>query len=73
MVWCTGFVGDQSHLPAELLAADGTPLHVGDASSAPGLWFCGRKWLVRRDSGIMLGMAKDAALVGNAVREHLDF
>ena len=35
--WCTGFVGDQSHLPAELLAADGTPLRVGDASSAPGL------------------------------------
>jgi hypothetical protein len=38
-----------------------------------GCGFAVGKWLVRRDSGIMLGMAKDAALVGNAVREHLDF
>ena len=40
-------------------------------SIAPGLWFAGRKWLVRCDSGIMLGMDKDAVLVAGAVRDQL--
>ncbi len=71
VVWCTGFAGDLSYLPAELLADDGSPRCDGAASIAPGLWFAGRKWLVRRDSGIMLGMDKDAVLVAGAVRDRL--
>jgi hypothetical protein len=65
---------------------DAVPLRGGDdlglrraraerACHVPGLRFLGRKWLVRRDSGIMLGMGigmgKDAVLVANGVREHL--
>jgi putative flavoprotein involved in K+ transport len=71
VVWCTGFAGDFSFMDQRLLGADGQPRHEDAAAAAPGLWFVGLKWLVRRSSGILHGFPRDAAAVAAAVRAHL--
>jgi putative flavoprotein involved in K+ transport len=72
VVWCTGFVGDFSFLDQGLVGADGQPRHQDAAAAAPGVWYVGLKWLVRRNSGILHGFPRDAAEVAAAVRAHLD-
>jgi putative flavoprotein involved in K+ transport len=72
VVWCTGFTGDFTWLDPALVGADGQPRRQDAAAAAPGLWYVGLKWLVRRSSGILLGFPRDAATVAAAVRAHLD-
>jgi len=71
VVWCTGFTGDFSWLDPALVDADGQPWHQDTAAPAPGVWYVGLKWLVRRSSGILHGFPRDAAEVAAAVRTHL--
>jgi putative flavoprotein involved in K+ transport len=71
VVWCTGFIGDFSYMDRGLVGADGQPRHEDAAAAAPGLWYAGLKWLVRRSSGILHGFPRDAAEVAAAVRAHL--
>jgi putative flavoprotein involved in K+ transport len=71
VVWCTGFTGDFSFMDHSLVGADGLPRRQDAAAAAPGLWFVGLKWLVRRSSGILHGFPRDAAEVAAAVRAHL--
>jgi putative flavoprotein involved in K+ transport len=71
VVWCTGFAGDFSFMDHSLVGADGQPRHEDAAAAAPGLWYVGLKWLVRRSSGILHGFPGDAAEVAAAVRAHL--
>jgi putative flavoprotein involved in K+ transport len=72
VVWCTGFTGDFTFMDPGLVDADGQPRHQDTAGTAPGVWYVGLKWLVRRGSGILLGFPRDAAEVAAAVRAHLD-
>jgi putative flavoprotein involved in K+ transport len=72
VVWCTGFIGDFSFMDQRLLGADGQPRHEDAAAAAPGLWYLGLKWLVRRSSGILHGFPTDAAEVAAAVRAYLE-
>jgi putative flavoprotein involved in K+ transport len=72
VVWCTGFTGDFSFLHPALLDGEGLPRHQDTAAPAPGLWYVGLKWLVRRASGILHGFPGDAATVAAAVRAHLE-
>jgi putative flavoprotein involved in K+ transport len=71
VVWCTGFAGDFAFMDHGLIGADGLPRHQDAAATAPGLWYVGLKWLVRRSSGILHGFPTDAAEVAAAVRVHL--
>jgi putative flavoprotein involved in K+ transport len=71
VVWCTGFTGDFSFLDPGLVDAGGQPRHLDTAGAAPGLWYVGLKWLVRRSSGILLGFPRDGAEVAAAVAAHL--
>jgi putative flavoprotein involved in K+ transport len=71
VVWCTGFTGDFSFMDQDLVGADGQPRRQDAAAVAPGLWYVGLKWLVRRSSGILHGFPGDAAEVAAAVRAHL--
>jgi putative flavoprotein involved in K+ transport len=72
VVWCTGFGGDFSWLDPSLLDAGGQPLREDAAAPAPGLWYLGLRWLIRRGSAIILGFPGDAATVAGAVKAHLD-
>ncbi len=72
VVWCTGFTGDFSWLDPALVDLDGQPRHADGAGPAPGLWYLGLRWLVRRRSSLLFGFPDDAATVADAVRAHLD-
>ena len=50
MVWCTGFSGDFTWLDPALVDVDGQPLHEDAAAPAPGVWYLGLRWLIRRRS-----------------------
>jgi putative flavoprotein involved in K+ transport len=71
VVWCTGFTGDFSWLDPALVDGDGQPRHADGAGPAPGLWYLGLRWLIRRRSSIFFGFPDDAATVADAIRAHL--
>jgi putative flavoprotein involved in K+ transport len=71
VVWCTGFSGDFSWLDPALVDVDGQPRHEDAAAAAPGVWYVGLRWLIRRRSSILFGFPDDAATVADAVRAHL--
>jgi putative flavoprotein involved in K+ transport len=72
VIWCTGFGGDFSFMDPSLLDADGQPRRQDAAAPAPGLWYLGLRWTIRRSSGILLGFHGDAAIVADAVKVRLD-
>ncbi|MDQ0734488.1 flavin-containing monooxygenase [Arthrobacter agilis] len=71
VIWCTGYTGAFHWLPDDLTDSAGAPLHQGTASPAPGIWFIGLRWLVRRTSGNFIGFPRDAEAVTNSVRTFL--
>jgi putative flavoprotein involved in K+ transport len=71
VVWCTGFTGDFSWLDPTLVDDGGRPLRRDAAALAPGLWYVGLRWLIRRSSNLLHGFPGDAATVADAVRTHL--
>jgi putative flavoprotein involved in K+ transport len=71
VVWCTGFTGDFSWLDPALLDADGQPRHEDAAAPAPGLWYVGLRWLIRRGSSLLHGFPGDAVTIAHAVEAHL--
>jgi putative flavoprotein involved in K+ transport len=71
VVWCTGFSGNFTWLDPALVDVDGQPWHEDAAAAAPGLWYVGLRWLIRRRSSILFGFPDDAATVADAVRAHL--
>jgi putative flavoprotein involved in K+ transport len=71
IVWCTGFAGDFRWLDDRLLDDDGQPLRMAAGGAAPGLWYVGLRWLLRRASNILYGFPGDAAVVADAIKRHL--
>jgi putative flavoprotein involved in K+ transport len=71
VMWCTGFTGNFSWLDPALVNAHGQPRRQDAAAAAPGLWYVGLRWLIRRRSSILFGFQEDAATVADAVRAHL--
>ncbi len=72
IIWSTGFTGsfDWIHLP--VLDAVGQPMHQRGVSPAPGLYFLGFPWLSKRKSGLICGIAEDAAYIADQVATWLD-
>ena len=68
IVWCTGYTGDFSRLPAGLTDTRGRPIQHRTAGAAAGLWFIGLRWLTRRSSGNFLHFPTDAAGIADAAR-----
>jgi putative flavoprotein involved in K+ transport len=72
VIWCTGYTGNFQWLGEGLIDAQGRPRRDGLSSPAPGIWFVGLRWLVRRTSGNFIGFPKDAEIVAGAVRSYLE-
>ena len=72
VIWCTGFTGDFTWLSPELCSAAGQPRRDGTAGPIPGLWYVGLRWLTRRRSGILFGFPRDAEMIADAAKAHLD-
>ncbi len=70
VIWCTGFGGDFSWLP-EGATRDGLPLHHEGIGELAGLYFVGFPWLVRRYSGIIVGVVPDAARIAETIAGRL--
>jgi putative flavoprotein involved in K+ transport len=67
VLWCTGFRPDTSWLRVPVLTHDGTPAHTGGTTAFPGLYVAGYPWLSNRGSGILYGVAADAARVAQRI------
>ncbi len=71
VVWTTGFGGDFSWVHLPITDADGRVLHNDGVTGVPGVFVAGIPWLRTRASGIIAGVAEDAAIVAGAVAAHL--
>jgi putative flavoprotein involved in K+ transport len=69
VIWATGFTGDFSWIEVDVLDEDGLPVHDEGVTASPGLYFVGLPWLSKRKSGILYGMAEDAARVAELIAE----
>jgi len=67
VIWCTGFGPDTSWLRVPVLKPDGSPAHVGGVTAFPGLYVVGYPWLSNRGSGLLYGVATDAARVAQHI------
>ena len=71
VIWCTGYTGAFQWLGEGFTDAAGAPLRQGPASPAPGIWFIGLRWLIRRSSGNFIGFPRDAEIIANCIRSFL--
>ncbi|WP_369693200.1 flavin-containing monooxygenase [Arthrobacter sp. DNA4] len=71
VIWCTGYKGAFHWLGEDLTDSAGAPLRQGPTSPAPGIWFIGLRWLIRRTSGNFMGFPRDAEVIANQVRSFL--
>ncbi len=71
IIWSTGYTGDFTWLPPDLVASDGRPRHRNGAAAAPGAWFIGLRWLTHRASGNFLGFPTDARTTADGIAAHL--
>ena len=67
VIWCTGFRPDTGWLHVPVLRPDGSPAHTRGITACPGLYVAGFPWLSNRGSGILYGVAADAARVAQHV------
>ncbi len=67
IIWATGFSADFSYLNGQGLDGNGSPVHRNGISNVTGLYFVGLPWLRKRKSGIIHGVAEDAAFVAENV------
>ena len=67
VLWCTGFGPDTSWLRVPVLRPDGTVEHARGVTAFPGLYVAGYPWLSTRGSGLLYGVAADAARIAQHI------
>ena len=67
VLWCTGFAPDTSWLRVPVLRPGGTIEHARGVTAFPGLYVAGHPWLSNRGSGLLYGVAADAARIAQHV------
>ena len=67
VIWCTGFGPDIGWMQVPVLGPDGNPVHRRGITASPGLYVAGYPWLSNRGSGILYGVAADAARIAQHV------
>ena len=67
VVWCVGFGPDTSWLRVPVLRPDGTVEHARGVTAFPGLYVAGHPWLSTRGSGLLYGVAADAARIAQHI------
>jgi putative flavoprotein involved in K+ transport len=69
VIWATGFTGDYSWIGLDVLDEHGRPRHDSGVAAGPGLYFVGLPWLTKRKSGILYGIAEDAARIAGLIAD----
>jgi cation diffusion facilitator CzcD-associated flavoprotein CzcO len=67
VVWYTGFGPDTGWLCGPVLGPGGNPAHRRGITAFPGLYAAGFPWLSNRRSGILYGVAADAARIAQHI------
>jgi hypothetical protein len=67
VVWCTGFGPDTGWVHVPVPRADGLPVHRRGITASPGVYVAGYSWLSTRGSGILYGVAADAARIAKHI------
>jgi putative flavoprotein involved in K+ transport len=67
VIWCTGFGPDTGWLRVPVLTPGGAPAHTRGVTAFPGLYVAGYPWLSNRGSGILYGVAADAARIAQHI------
>jgi putative flavoprotein involved in K+ transport len=71
VLWCTGMLPDTTWLPDDMVEPTGVPQHEDGALDA-GLHVVGFPWLTHRGSGVLYGMATDAARAAERIKSYLE-
>lgn len=71
VIWATGYRPDFHWIDDLTLEKDGYPTHQRGVSYIKGLYFIGLPWLHTRGSATLGGIKKDAAYIGNYIKNHL--
>jgi putative flavoprotein involved in K+ transport len=67
VIWATGYSFDFSMVQLPIFDGDGYPIQKRGITSYPGLYFVGLPWLHNAKSGLLFGVAQDAAHVATAI------
>jgi putative flavoprotein involved in K+ transport len=67
IVWSTGFTPDFTWIDAPVFGANGYPIHRRGATSVPGLYFLGQRFLNKLNSSLIGGVGADAAHLADLV------
>ncbi len=71
IIWATGFSADFSYLNGRGIDGNGRPVHRNGISNVSDLYFVGLPWLRKRKSGIIHGVAEDAAFIAENIAHTL--
>ena len=71
VIWATGFSCDFSWIDFPVCDAMGYPVTDRGATDVPGLYFIGLNWMVKRKSGLLLGVGGDARHVADRIVDYL--
>jgi putative flavoprotein involved in K+ transport len=67
VLWCTGFGPDTGWLRVPVLRPGGAVEHARGVTAFPGLYVVGHPWLSNRGSGLLYGVAADAARIAQHI------
>ena len=71
VIWATGFSCDFSWIDFPVCDDMGYPVTDRGATAVPGLYFMGLNWMVKRKSGLLLGVGDDARHVAAHIMGYL--
>lgn len=67
VVWAIGYRFDFSLVKFPIFDADGYPIQKRGCTAQPGLYFVGLPWLYTQKSGLLSGVAEDAAHIAHRI------
>lgn len=67
IIWSNGYGFDFSWIPFSIFDADRYPIQTRGVTTVPGLYFLGLHFMHTRKSGILLGIAEDAAYLAEQI------
>lgn len=67
VIWATGYAFDFRMVKFPIFDADGYPIQKRGVTEQPGLYFVGLPWLYKQKSGLLSGVAEDAAYIAQHI------
>jgi putative flavoprotein involved in K+ transport len=71
LIWATGYQLDLSWVELPVLDPQGRPLQYRGATSVPGLYFLGLRWMHKAKSSFLYGVGEDAAHIARLITSTL--